>query len=315
MRGLNPEIRGETVRMRVFNKKKNSRLVRRLRSGRSYGGCTTIDVVGCDMRCSYCYVDGSFLDGKGEMLEREKTKGTLKEYTPSELVNYCLSEMAKNNWPQNVQITAAEPFLTPFWLFDVIKLFGSFMDERQKFLWVDTNGFALVRCPDFIDLLLPFKHFLRLFVSSKNEQNLYTAMTRVDVKYCDTGFKCLELLWEKGISAFLQAPITELFSPESFDWYFERLSKIHTVAPLLLDLDRLCYLPFGRIRKGLGSTGLWTKRISPKVIEQLWKELLEKRYGRKIKRLISVDSFPEDERFVRELVFDYQPIESCRLFS
>ncbi|MDA2922894.1 hypothetical protein MYX07_06555 [Patescibacteria group bacterium AH-259-L07] len=91
VKGLDPIAQTEKVLPRVYDSQTNKRLVRRLRLGRSYGGCTTIDVIGCNMLCSYCYVDTSFLTGQGSLLTRERQQGKVKKYTPSELVEEYLS--------------------------------------------------------------------------------------------------------------------------------------------------------------------------------------------------------------------------------
>lgn len=315
MKGLDPIVHGSKVLPLVYAEQTNKRLVRRLRLGRSYGRCTTIDVIGCNMLCSYCYVDSSFLLGRGEMLSRESRGGKVRAYTPDDLVQEYALKKKENNWPSRVQITAAEPFLTPDWLLEVIQLLQPIMEKERELLWIDTNGINLVQNPELVKRLIPFSHFLRLFVSSKHAPEKYTAMTRVNAQYADSAFQCVQLLWRNGISSFLQGPIADLFSPDTFQWYLERLLKMHPAAPILMDLDRLSYLPLTRIRKGLKSTGLWNQRHRGTVIEKEWQKFLENHFGRKMKRLISVDYFPEDEQLVRSLVFENQPIESCALFA
>ncbi|MDA2922528.1 hypothetical protein MYX07_04670, partial [Patescibacteria group bacterium AH-259-L07] len=182
-------------------------------------------------------------------------------------------------------------------------------------LWIDTNAITLVHSPEYIEQLKPFRSFLRLFISSKNSPELYTAMTRVDSRFADTAFQCIEMLWENKIVAFLQAPIADLFMPESFEWYVKRLLRIHPAAPLLLDIDRLYYMPVKRIYRRLNSVGLWDKRHSGVAIEKQWKKFLEDHYGRRISRLISVDSSPQDENLIETHIFNNQPIERCYLFK
>lgn len=315
MRGLDPLLQSEKVLPRVYNAQTGKRLVRRLRLGRSYGGVTTIDVVGCNMLCSYCYVDTSFLTGRGELLEREIRKGTAKPYSPQELAAEYSRAVQEKKWPVRVQVTAAEPFLTPDWLIALLVELQPIMERQHERVWVDTNGVTLAAHPELMDRLLPFKDFLRIFVSSKNAPPLYTAMTRADQRYADTAFRCLEGLWSRKLVAFLQAPIADLFLSESFPWYLERLIKIHPAAPLLLDIDRLCYMPLSRIRSRLKSVSLWTRRVSGVKAEQGWQRFLEAHYSRKFERLLfSVDSFPEDEGLVRRFIFEGEPIEHFPLF-
>ena len=314
---IDPITQKENVTSRVYNDSTNQRLVRRLREGRSYTGCTTIDVIGCDMLCAYCYVDDSFLTGKASdknMLGKELKKGTVKPYTPKELANETKLFIDENDTPKRIQITAAEPFLTPEWTIDLVKELASFIRENKEQIWIDTNGLTIVRDPEILKKLEEYKDILRIFVSSKNSPKFYAQTTRVDPKYADTGFQCIDKLWDKEYSAYLQA-IAALFFPETFEWYEKRLSKLHEAAPLLLDLDRLSYLPLPRIRSGLRSAGLWDIRQRDVKTEEAWKEHIEAHYGKSLTRLFSVDFFSQDEALVRELIFDSNPIDKCYLFG
>lgn len=314
---IDPVAQGEKVRERIYNNSTNQRLVRRLREGRSYTGCTTIDVIGCDMLCSYCYVDDSFLTGKASpknMLGKESKKGAIKPYTPQELANETKLFIEEHNTPKRIQITAAEPFLTPEWTIDLVRELAPFIRKNNEQIWIDTNGLDIVRNPEILKKLEEFKDVLRIFVSSKNSPEHYARMTRVDPIYSDTGFRCIDKLWDKEYSAYLQA-IAALFFPDTFEWYEQRLSKMHKAAPLLLDLDRLSYLPLDRIRSGLQSTGLWDIRQKDTKIEKAWQEFLEEHYGKEIDRLFSVDFFEQDEALVRDLIFENKPTENCHLFK
>ena len=79
MSKLDPLVYGEKVSEKVFDKSENSRLVRRFRKTDSYCGITTIDVIGCDQLCSYCYVYEGYLTGAGSRLKREIEKGDIKK--------------------------------------------------------------------------------------------------------------------------------------------------------------------------------------------------------------------------------------------
>ena len=320
VQGLNvidPITYGEKVRERVYNDSTNQRLVRRLREGRSYNGSTAIDVIGCNMLCSYCYVDDSFLTGKASgnnMLGKENKKGAVKPYTPQELANETKLFIEQHGTPKRIQITAAEPFLTPEWTINLVSELAPFIRKNNEQIWIDTNGLDIVRNTEILKKLEDYKDILRIFVSSKNSPEYYAQMTIVDPKYEDTGFKCIDKLWDKEYSAYLQA-IAALFFPETFEWYKKRLSTMHKAAPLLLDLDRLSYLPLERIRSGLQSTGLWEIRQKDTKVEKAWQKFLEEHYGKGIERLFSVDFFEKDEALVRDLIFDNKPIAECHLFK
>jgi len=317
MRGIDPAVRAEQVLPRVYDPFLNERLVRRLRVGRSYGGCLTVDVVGCDMRCSYCYVDGSLLDGRGELLEKEmnRKKGPIKRYLPVEIAEEICAAESKFKWRKNIQITAAEPLLTPEWLVEVTRHLSDPVRKHGRKIWVDTNGFQIAAKPELLELFASYKDLLRFFVSTKNSPKFYTATTRVNKKYCDTGFQCVELMWQKGFVAYPQAPITLFFQPDDFEWYYQRLSRMHPAAPLLLDLDRITLVPFQRIIGGLKQAGLWKARNSQPMVERWWQDFLRDKYRRKVKRLISVDYHPEDEGLVSRFVFNQEPIENWPLFA
>ncbi|MBI3308271.1 MAG: radical SAM protein [Candidatus Melainabacteria bacterium] len=314
---IDPFAQQAKVLPRVYNDTTNQRLVRRIREGRSYGGSTTIDVIGCNMLCSYCYVDDSFLTGLGgskSMLAREKKQGKVRPFTPKELASEVTRTIEEKGWPSNIQITAAEPFITPDWLIELIEKLAPHARNNKSFIWVDTNGVNIVQNPEIIKRLKPFGDVLRIFVSSKNAPKFYAQTTKVDKTHANTGFQCIDMLWENEMSSYLQA-ISALFFLETFDWYTGRLEKLHEAAPLLLDLDRLSYLPLPRIRSGLKSTGLWDIRQRDVETEKAWKAHLETHYGRTVNRLLSVDYHVEDEALVRNHIFNGTPIEECYLFE
>ncbi len=314
---IDPFAQQAKVLPRVYNEQTNERLVRRIREGRSYGGSTTIDVIGCNMLCSYCYVDDSFLtglEGSKSMLAREKKQGKVQPFTPKALADEVKRTIEEEEWPKNIQITAAEPFMTPDWLIELIEELAPHARKNKSFIWVDTNGVNIVQNPEIIKRLKPFSNILRIFVSSKNAPEFYAQTTKVDKSFADTGFQCIDMLWENEMSSYLQA-ISALFFPETFDWYTERLEKLHEAAPLLLDLDRLSYLPLPRIRGGLQRAGLWEIRQKDVKTEQAWKEHIEAHYGKSVNRLFSVDYHVEDEALVREHIFNGKPIEECYLLE
>lgn len=145
MKELDPVVQGQKVLPLVYDDVAMRRLVRRLRIGRLYGGYTTIDVIGCNMLCFYCYVDSSFLTGRGKLLDKEKAAGKVKPFTPEELVNAYATLVKDKKWPSRIQITAAEPFLTPDWLIEVVRLLKLTMEREKDLLWIDTNGVNIVK--------------------------------------------------------------------------------------------------------------------------------------------------------------------------
>lgn len=314
---IDPFVQQARVLPRVYNEQTNERLIREITLGKSYGKSTKVAVIGCNLLCSYCYVDDSFLTGiptEDNLLGREIESGKVKPYNPKKLAQETIRMIEEKNWPSNIQITAAEPFMTPDWLIELIEELVPHARKNKSFIWVDTNGINIVQSPEIIKKLKPFSDVLRIFVSSKNAPKHYTATTKASTKFADTGFQCIDMLWENEMSSYLQA-ISALFFLETFDWYTERLEKLHTAAPLLLDLDRLSYMPLPRIRGGLKVAGLWDIRQKDTQTEEAWKAHLETYYGRNVNRLFSVDNHVEDEALVRDHIFNDKPIEECYLLG
>jgi uncharacterized Fe-S cluster-containing radical SAM superfamily protein len=315
MKGLDPLVQGLKVLPRIYEETANTRLVRRLRCNTSYCGCTTIDVIGCNMLCGYCYVATDFLVGRGKQLQREmKKKDGVRPCTPAELAARTMKTIRENDWPKRIQITAGEPFLTPKWLIDLLGEIAPFSRKNKSQVWIDTNGIGLCHDPAIIDQLLPFADFARIFVSSKNAPPLYTKTTRNDPKYADDPFRAVEMLWKKGIFALLQAPMPNLWDPATFPWYLDRLRRMHPAMPLLLEVDNMHWLPVAHIAPSLHRLG-WRTFQTQAPIREGWQGALEKHYGRKMKRLVDVDKFPEDQNLLPQLVFAGGDIMSCHLFS
>ena len=168
--------------------------------------------------------------------------------------------------------------------------------------------------PEIIYRLKEYSDILRLFVSVKNWPRDYTITTGIKKEYADTGFECLERLWENKICTYLQGPMAYFFDPKSFSWFYERLIKIHPAAPLFMHIDRMSFMPTTRIWPRLKSSGLFDKRQVQKQIEVSWLAFLGKRYGRKIKRLFNIDHHPEDQLLIQKFVFKNQKLNNFPLF-
>ncbi|MBI3308563.1 MAG: radical SAM protein [Candidatus Melainabacteria bacterium] len=313
-KAIDPASYGNEVRSRVYNATNNERLVRRIRQTPNFGGSTTIDIVGCNFFCSYCFVDGSYLTGNGGMLEKDKQKGTTKYWTPEDLVKETIRLIEEEGFPNIIEINSAEPFLTPKWMLDVVEGLAPYLKKTGGKLWIDTNGAPLVANPRHIRELEPFKDTVSLYISSKHTPQHFQAMTRVGKQFADVPFKCLEMLWDHKIPAALQGPMADLFFPDTFDWYTERLDNIHEAAPILMEVQGMQYNPIQKIKLQLSSEDLWDQRMSGKKIQREWQDHMSAHYGKEVAALINLCN-RADQTLVNDLVFKGKPVTSCHLFA
>lgn len=315
MKGLDPVAHGQKVALAVYRPETNERLVQKFRPAASYGGTTSIDVVGCNYLCAGCWVDKTFLIGRGPRLERELKSGRVRYYTPKELAGAVIRFIKQEKTPRRIKISSSEPFLTPEWLLGLMEELKPFLEKHGEQFWVETNGSAVAQDPRLADRVAEHRNCVRFFVSSKNSPELFTRATRVQAKYADVGFQCLELLWQRRVVAFLQAPLASFFFDSSFEWYLQRLLKIHPAAPLLMHIDSLQCLPIRRVVGDLKSAGIFERRRDGNEARRQWKSFLEKHYGRKMSRIsFDVDGCPEDQNLVRQFVFENRSLEEFPLF-
>ena len=114
----------------------------RFRATRYYGGIATGDVVGCNLKCCYCYV----------YQPRERPAEIGRFYTPEEVAN-ILVKIAKRNNFNKVRLSGGEPTLCKEHLLKLLELIPS-----QFTFIVETNGILLGYDKSYVKALSKFEN-------------------------------------------------------------------------------------------------------------------------------------------------------------
>lgn len=324
---IDPVSFGKIILHNVYDPEKNTRMVYKFRCSASYGGSVAIDLMGCSYRCPYCWVHTAVLTGGGSFIEILKSRGQKLAYTPREAA-IELQKYIKATKTPSIQITGAETFLTPSWTLELIVHLNHYLTGGypyripQKYdkglIWVDSQGFDLMKHEWLFAELAKYRKRVRLFISLKAHPNDYAKTTGVDPQYAETPFLALELAWQFRIIAIPQM-LDNLFRPERMEWLFERLSQIHPNAPRVLEFDRLRLFPWRkdqnmeRMKHAGFRFGKNGDIVPRRVALKAWQETLVRHYGAGVKVLnypkrldyFDADTFPrESSELVEKLIFE-----------
>ena len=140
--GYDPIVLTRTAERTVVkgNKRKYARLSRPLRF---YGGITSAQEVGCNLRCKFCFSD--------KPVRRPQSTG--KFYSPQEVFE-ALTRGAKKNGHRLISASASEGTLGKEHLFELLTLV-----DKSNFVFVlETNGITLGHDPNFAQELAHYKN-------------------------------------------------------------------------------------------------------------------------------------------------------------
>jgi len=271
---LNPIKQSKTIKDKVLVDGK--RMVYKTRPNtRFYGGIYTFDIAGCNFDCAYCWTSQDTKNGCGAIIDKLKQKNANLFYSPQELWD----KYSKQTDSNKIRLSGGEPLITPEFTLEFLDVGARYYKKKgvKGQIWLETNGFELVQNSNFCEDMGQFKDYLRIYLSLKQTPEKYSETTGVDHKYCDTGFKALELLMDKGVMTVPAAPLANIFDPETIPWFVERLQKIHKNAPLITEIGDIVFMPPDRISKRLNERGFTSEnRFKPSLVRETYVGHLKK---------------------------------------
>ena len=206
------------------NKRKYARLARPLRF---YGGITSAQEVGCNLRCKFCFSD--------KPVRRPHSTGRF--YSPLEVFTALIKEADKHGH-KLISASASEGTLGQDHLFELLHLV-----EESKYIFVlETNGMTLGYDRDFALSLARFKNLhVRVSIKGSNKKEYNTLTGAVSDSY-ELPFKALDYLIDVGVSCNVCVMIS--FSNEKS--INKVKNKLHGVFPGLLkslELENITLFP------------------------------------------------------------------------
>lgn len=206
------------------NKRKYARLSRPLRF---YGGITSAQEVGCNLRCKFCFSD--------KPVRRPQSTGRF--YTPKEVFN-ALTKGAKKNGHRLISASASEGTLGKKHLFELLTL----VDQSDFIFVLETNGMTLGHDSEFAKQLAQFKN-LHVRVSIKGcSPKEYNQLTGATSESYDLPYKALQYLMDAGVSCNVCLMIS-FSTSENIDKAETRLAEIRPGLLKSLEKENITLFP------------------------------------------------------------------------
>lgn len=233
MPGLDPFKLAEVVEKGVYRVRGGvpERRYYRFRGGKWYGGIATGDVVGCNLRCKFCWSwRYSFYTDKGWF---ESPLGAFEK----------MEGIARRNKYKYVRLSGGEPTIGAEHLFELIKLFN---EETGLEFILETNGLLIGRDPALAKRIAGFERVaVRVSFKGCNEEE-FERLTGADRKFYEYQLRALENLINYGLSPCREvypAVMLSFSTEESYRAFRERLAEVHELLPECIDEEYVILYP------------------------------------------------------------------------
>ena len=205
----------------------------RFRGGRWYGGIATADVVGCNLRCRFCWSwnKGSHVYTAGQF------------YSPKDVIKKLLS-IALSRGYKYVRLSGAEPTLCKEHLIEILKEIEK-MSVRIKFI-LETNGILIGYDDEFAKELTKFKKLIVRVSIKGTSPELFNKLTGAKPEAFYLQLKALEKLIEYGMEPGEQvypAVMLSFSTEDEIQRFLDTLRNIHPVLPNTIDPEYIILYP------------------------------------------------------------------------
>lgn len=217
----------------------------RFRGGRWYGGIATGDVVGCNLRCGFCW---SWREASHRMAE-----GSF--YRPEEVFRKLVS-IADARGYRAVRLSGGEPTISRKHLLKLLELFES---TSYTFI-LETNGILIGADKTYAEDLAKHKNLVvRVSLKSASEEEFYT-LTLAEPTFFQYQLKALKNLVDVGLEPgrrVYPAVMLSFSSSENYEDLKTRLAEIHPMLSEEIDEEYVILYP--HVIKLLKNRGLKPK--------------------------------------------------------
>ncbi|MCS7112059.1 MAG: radical SAM protein [Ignisphaera sp.] len=231
MLGYNPFELSEAVRRVVTRSISGveARRYYRFRGGRWYGGVATGDVVGCNLRCIFCW---------SWRYSHFTNKGTY--YTP-QLVFKNLIDIASSKGYKYVRLSGGEPTISWNHLLTLLDLFNQ---TGYAFI-LETNGLLIGKHKEYAKQLAKYDVVVRVSFKGTSTDE-FSMLTGARPEFFEYQFKSLENLLECGMRPgedFYPAVMLSFTTDENYAKFRKRLEEIHPVLAQAIDEEYVILYP------------------------------------------------------------------------
>jgi len=214
MKGYDPFQLGEAVKRFVTRVVSGveERKYYRFRGGKWYGGVATGDVVGCNLRCKFCWSwRFTHTTDRGEFC------------SPSEAFEKMQS-IAEERSYSYVRVSGGEPTLSFHHVLELLKLF----DETGLTFILETNGLLIGKERGYANALANHSVVVRVSFKGATEEE-FTMLTGARPEFYEYQFKALENLVNAGLRSGVEvypAIMLSFSTEESYSKFKKRLREI-----------------------------------------------------------------------------------------
>lgn len=232
MPGLDPFKLADIVEKQV-TRVKNGVLERRyyrFRGGRWYGGTATGDVVGCNLRCKFCWSwRYSFYGNKGWF------------EAPISAFNKLISIVDRGRY-KYMRLSGGEPTIGIGHLYELL----DFIEDTNYVFILETNGLLIGKNLDYAESLINYsKLIVRVSFKGCTSQE-FEYLTGASAEFYDYQFRALENLIISGgkpCRNFYPAVMLSFSSNESYTEFKRRLMEIHPSLAECIDEEYVILYP------------------------------------------------------------------------
>lgn len=189
--------------------KNSEKLYARFRSAKFYGGISTCDACGCNLRCIFCWA--------WRFVTQPKKYG--KFYSPSQVAKKLVEIAKRHNFSQ-LRITGAEPTIGKRHLIEVLKL----IPKNYLFI-LETNGVLIGYDDSYSKDLAKFKNLhVRVSIKAATAES-FAKITGASPEAFEFQLKALENLVRAGVRCH-PAVMVSFSTNKELQNLRERLKKI-----------------------------------------------------------------------------------------
>jgi uncharacterized Fe-S cluster-containing radical SAM superfamily protein len=203
----------------------------RFRGGRWYGGIATGDVIGCNLRCGFCW---SWMDASHRMSE-----GFF--YRPDEVFRRLVSIAEKRGY-EAVRLSGGEPTISRN---HVLSLLGFFSKTSYTFI-LETNGILIGADTNYARELSQYNNLVvRVSIKGASEEEFHM-LTMADPIFFEYQLEALKNLVNAGFEPggrVYPAVMLSFSSRESYESLRTRLAEIHPALSKEIDEEYVILYP------------------------------------------------------------------------
>ena len=203
----------------------------RFRGGRWYGGIATGDVVGCNLRCGFCW---SWREASHRMVE-----GSF--YKPEEVFRR-LTSIANARGYGYVRLSGGEPTISRK---HVLKLLELFEGTRYTFI-LETNGILIGVDNTYAEELANYKNLIVRVSLKGTSREEFQMLTLAEPIFFEYPLKALKNLVDAGLEPGKQvypAVMLSFSSSENYESLKTRLAGIHPTLSKEVDEEYVILYP------------------------------------------------------------------------